>query len=420
MILMLLFSLFWSTNSQSYSDTTRLLSDQLGVNSSYNTATLPLVNQSAVMNVYFHFAIVSIVEINDRKQMFISNGFLNLRWFDEIVVWDPSVYNGVTYIHPHPKTLWRPRCILVNTLDERDIFKDDYSPLVVHHTGHTEWTPGSIFPVACKLSLEKFPFDRQECAIVLMSMSFNETELVFTPENNSVDMTYFVANGEWEIVRSNITIQTNSYNSKFVISFQLKRRPEFFIIITIIPVVLLSAMNVLVFLIPIESGENIGYGITVTLALTVFLSRLADMTPRNSDVMALVTFYLMTLLVMSIVYTVLAIKVQMLFRNDKNIQNMPITDVSKKMKSSKKDKIGLPQSNRVSSNTSEIGIDSEEGTRPRCEGSLERTYDGMRTCEGLELNGNKMAAKRLNKVCLIVFSTFWVIVTVTFLVSVAF
>ena len=60
----------------------------------------------------------------------------------------------------------------------------------------------------------------------------------------------------------------------------MKRRPGFFIVNIVMPVVLLSALNIMVFLIPVDSGEKISYGITVLLALSVFLSIVADMLPR--------------------------------------------------------------------------------------------------------------------------------------------
>jgi hypothetical protein len=54
------------------------------------------------------------------------------------------------------------------------------------------------------------------------------------------------------------------------IYLKLKRQPMFFVLNLILPVCLMSILNIFVFLLPADSGERVGYAITVLLAIAVF------------------------------------------------------------------------------------------------------------------------------------------------------
>ena len=62
-------------------------------------------------------------------QTFVCNGFMPFYWTDERLTWDPSLYGNKVRIHPKVKDVWKPRVILINTVDRRDVFEDDYAPI---------------------------------------------------------------------------------------------------------------------------------------------------------------------------------------------------------------------------------------------------------------------------------------------------
>ncbi|GFN86565.1 acetylcholine receptor subunit alpha-like [Plakobranchus ocellatus] len=118
--------------------------DALLNSSRYNPEMRPLLNQSDIMYVDSVFELVSIVEINDVVQSFHCNGFLGLRWYDEVrrrqwsveaqltikdelITWDPAEYGGEIAISPKVQDVFRPRMVMLNTLEDRDLFEDDYA-----------------------------------------------------------------------------------------------------------------------------------------------------------------------------------------------------------------------------------------------------------------------------------------------------
>ncbi|GFO48629.1 acetylcholine receptor subunit alpha [Plakobranchus ocellatus] len=80
----------------------------------------------------------------------------------------------------------------------------------------------------------------------------------------------------------------------------LKRRPAFFVINILLPVNLIAILDILVFLIPIESGERIGVSLTVLLSQTVYMSITSTYLPTASDSIPLVVFFLMIMTVMAV------------------------------------------------------------------------------------------------------------------------
>ena len=64
---------------------------------------------------------------------------------------------------------------------------------------------------------------------------------------------------------------------------QLQRKRTFYVLNTIIPVVMLSLLNVLVFLLPASSGEKMALAVTVLLSFTVYLSIISEVMPKTSE-----------------------------------------------------------------------------------------------------------------------------------------
>jgi len=75
----------------------------------------------------------------------------------------------------------------------------------------------------------------------------------------------------------------------------------------IVPITLLFMLQVLVFLLPAESGERVGYTVTILLAISMFLTLIAGELPRVSEPFPAVCFYLMVVLGLSSAMTVVVI-----------------------------------------------------------------------------------------------------------------
>jgi hypothetical protein len=63
----------------------------------------------------------------------------------------------------------------------------------------------------------------------------------------------------------------------------MKRRTAYYIAGLLLPIGLMNFLQVVVFILPVESGERMGFSITVLLAVAVFLTIIQDKLPEASE-----------------------------------------------------------------------------------------------------------------------------------------
>ncbi|GFR91505.1 neuronal acetylcholine receptor subunit alpha-3 [Elysia marginata] len=415
----------------------------------YNRLQRPLRDQGDVLRVMAMFELVSIVEINDVIQSFKCNGFFGLLWQDELLQWNSSAYGGARAITPGVTSVFLPKMILLNTLGDRDIFEDDNAPLSVSSNGSVIWVPGSIFPTSCRLDLTKFPFDEQHCDIQMIGMNFDANEMQFVVAEKAMRTAFYTPNGQWDITRSSLTTPNITVGwttqSSILVSFDLKRKPASLILSTLLPVVFLSLLNCLVFVIPVDSGEKISYGITVLLALALFMSIMSGMLPSSSESLPLIMYYIFILLAISVLTVVDSIIIVWL--HHKQEASKARTEVSLfiwcrgllKKSTSKKATFNVPSVmakiraphvavgplQRPDESIPESKKKATPGGRPCNVNHLQDIkksrllHPGAKGSEGVA-NGNKykQVAAHLNRISLAVFGLVWFSVTVGFMAAV--
>ncbi|KAK3778453.1 hypothetical protein RRG08_014080 [Elysia crispata] len=408
----------------------KAIHDTLLASTNYNPEQRPLLNQSEVLYVDAIFELVSIVEINDVLQSFKCNGFLGLFWTDEILRWNSSDYGGETVIAPKITSVFRPRLIMLNTMADRDLFEDDYAPLSVFSDGRVSWAPGSIFPASCKLDLTKYPFDEQHCQIEMLTMNFDKSELQFRASTGIIGEQFFTRNGQWDINNMSITTVLENIGfeekSAVLISFSVRRKPTFLVISTLLPIVFLSLLNLLVFVIPVDSGEKISYGITVLLALSVFMSIMSSMLPWSSESMPLLISYIFILMAISVLTVVDSIVIVGLHHMEEKEEK------SQKVKANFK--AALPKINyfrkavaplqKLPSFPDDLRVQDETGVttqytedREPIEKSLPPFPIISKSKEEPTINKFRLIGKYIDMVSLAVFGVIWVSVTLGFMAA---
>ena len=78
-------------------------------------------------------------------------------------------------------------------------------------------------------------------------------------------------------------------NARYI--FNSKESHSMYVIINIIlPILFLNQLNVLVFMLPAESGERVSYSLTVLLSIAVFMTIVGDTLPRTSEPTPLISY----------------------------------------------------------------------------------------------------------------------------------
>ena len=85
-----------------------------------------------------------------------------------------------------------------------------------------------------------------------------------------------------------------------MIVLELERRTAFILYTVISPLILLSVLNVCVFIIPVDSGEKASTSVTLFLSYGVFVSAIRDELPHNSINVSYLMIYIESLLLFSV------------------------------------------------------------------------------------------------------------------------
>ena len=108
-----------------------------------------------------------------------------------------------------------------------------------------------------------------------------------------------------------------------VFELTIRRKPLNVILTVVIPIAMLSILNICVFVLPCESGERAGYAITVFLAFAVFMTIISSSLPEKSDSVSLFSIYLVIQLACSTLITIIALVLINFQFKDDNGDNVP-------------------------------------------------------------------------------------------------
>ncbi|KAL4224138.1 hypothetical protein ACF0H5_017591 [Mactra antiquata] len=192
---------------------------------------------------------------------------------------------------------------------------DAYGKIHVYRNGTIKGWPYIYRTVPIAPNIHYFPFDTQTIRIELYTWTENVDELLLIHENEHNPLVAYEENSEWEMVKHSGNsdkdmINTNYEWSSIKFEFVIRRKWLYPAISMILPVVLTSILNCLVFVLPVESGERITLNISVFLTLAVFLTIINDSLPRNSNGVSILVLYLLLQMVgtvLSIAFTCLVV-----------------------------------------------------------------------------------------------------------------
>ncbi|KAL8560914.1 hypothetical protein ACOMHN_035854 [Nucella lapillus] len=276
------------------------------------------LRQPTVVNISFH--LMSIIAMDTVGQKLVSNSWLQVAWQSDYHTWDPKQYEGVRIITPYVKQMWRPRLAVKNTLKELKGLGEDYIVMILHRHGRVEWYPAERFETFCHVDVSFFPFDRQTCKWQLFSWGQITEEIILKPMLPAINMDTYQENGEWDIMNPNVSETTwmaeNMLFSELIYEVTLQRKPLLLVMTVVLPMMVLSVVNVFVFTIPSEAGERLSYSMTSFLTFGVFMSFIVDLMPSSTETLSMMALSMSCQLILSALYVILCILSLRLFHRD--------------------------------------------------------------------------------------------------------
>ncbi|XP_044736374.1 acetylcholine receptor subunit beta-like 2 isoform X2 [Chrysoperla carnea] len=236
-----------------------------------------------------------------------TNLWVEQKWFDYKLRWDPEEYGGVEMLYVPSEHIWLPDIVLYNNADG-NYEVTLMTKATLKYNGEVLWKPPAIYKSSCEINVEYFPFDEQICMMKFGSWTYNGIQVDLKHMQQiagsnvvkiGIDLSEFYLSVEWDILEVPASRNEEYYPccaepySDITFKITMRRKTLFYTVNLIIPCVGITFLTVLVFYLPSDSGEKVTLCISILLSLTVFFLLLAEIIPPTSLAVPLLGKYLL-------------------------------------------------------------------------------------------------------------------------------
>ncbi|KAF7640023.1 hypothetical protein Mgra_00000468 [Meloidogyne graminicola] len=328
----------------------------------YDNRVRPVLNHSKPTFVNFTMSLYQILAINEKVQSVDLNLWIIQKWYDEFLGWNPNKYGGINdTILPHQK-IWLPDTYLYNSMVMNREETERYINVVVS-TEYWQNKKGAqvifmypaLYRVSCRINILYFPYDQQNCTLIISSWTSDISSIDYQPDSNSVNLYSFIRNEEWEVVSFEIQrvvfilyncnikgvaeiFEKNKKNTqKFVCcpepwvllhaSLIVRRKPLYYIVNLVLPTSVITLVAVTGFFTPAstsnERREKLSLGIDSLLAMSILMMMVSEQMPTTSDYLPLFGIFYLSIIL--IIFTGTLITAFVLNVHLQKIYNKPIS-----------------------------------------------------------------------------------------------
>ncbi|XP_069118191.1 neuronal acetylcholine receptor subunit alpha-2-like [Argopecten irradians] len=285
--------------------------------SGYNKEMRPIHDQDGVFTLKLDMYLLSIKDFDEVSGTLNVLGAFMVIWKDVSLVWDPSLYGGLNQLYVGQNHIWLPKLYNLKASNQFSAILDPDMTVKIGYDGTVIWSPGGFFDVKCSPDVSYFPFDTQTCSIQLTAWGYTHTVIDLKTQKSEIYINFYETNGEWALDKTSTgTYLLGSY-SIATFNITISRLPAFHVVNTLMPIYLLLLMNPLVFVLPCDSGERVGFSLTVFLTFTVFITIINSVLPANSDSMSKLSYFIFIVLVVSgVIATINILQLRMYHKDE--------------------------------------------------------------------------------------------------------
>lgn len=228
------------------------------------------ITGTAKSKLELSFAVLTIYGMDITRQTVTTGSYMKLSWLDESLAWNPDDYCNVSVVDVSSDVIWTPRVVIINSVNLQDVLSG-VSTLRLNSSGGVYVQVPLFLDTACSLDLTDFPFDEQFCPVILHAFAEN-VDWRFVKDIDIKSLADFLdLSSEWNLVsvEEDLLLLHGDLEPKFVL--RLKRKTTYYTVFLVFPMVMTSYVNVLIFVVPAESGEKLSYLVTVFVSTSVYL-----------------------------------------------------------------------------------------------------------------------------------------------------
>jgi hypothetical protein len=267
---------------------------------SHKKSVMPMESQWKPLTVGIKFylnSITSFKEVDETMSLQVSSLLI---WNDPSLSWNPGSYAGIDTTSVPSENIWIPPIFVVNRVDKMEGLGSKTSFYTsISYTGDVYYSPGDVIDITCPTDISKFPFDTQRCVVYVLAWGTNTNTLNFTSIEANAKLDYFSPNSDWTLQEHSTNVEEWHSQSVFKVTLQVKRQPLYYTVMVVIPTLLFAVLNPLVFLLPVESGERVGFSVTILLSYAIFLTLVSSSVPATSNPMCVLLIIMVIIIIIS-------------------------------------------------------------------------------------------------------------------------
>ena len=267
----------------------------------YDQRIRPRKNLSESVEVSMSFTIESVTDFDVAGQTLRFMGYFDFFWTDELIVWEPKDYGNLRGISFPIEHIWSPIFLYTIAYDGRGEIYNTRDVVTYTFEGSASWSAEGMYNVICDVNIKYYPFDKQTCNMRVYVDSSTRNSIDLIALRNTGSMEDYTLNSEWKLLNVTLEKQDSKSLAIIMISLELERRTEFIFYTVVAPLILLSILNIGVFIVPVNSGEKASIAVTIFLSYGVFSSIIISDLPHHSLNVSYLLLYLLTLLIISVV-----------------------------------------------------------------------------------------------------------------------
>lgn len=281
--------------------------------SNYNVNVRPTFNGSEKTDIYYTFYMKSIHSFTESTGKFSITGLVAFVWRDPRISWSTShpPYDIISATFFQAHEVWSPNFVLANGFGQIRTLGAADNSIYFNSTGIAGMYIADMFETTCLSDVTLYPFDSQDCHIEIAPWSVDDTKIRFITPTSQISLQLYTINGMWELDEAITYVSKGSFEH-IVFTLHFHRRSLYHVVLFVIPPCVLSLIPSMVFFIPVESGERLGFSITSLLSLLLYQTAIASRLPESSlpgiSILILKTFAEFLLGCIILVMTVFAIR----------------------------------------------------------------------------------------------------------------
>lgn len=218
---------------------------------------------------------------------------------------------------PPQGDIWKPDLVLGNGFKKFEELGGHFYYIDIDYTGSIFWQPFQVFETHCSMDTTYFPYDKEVCEIVFVVWSYSVNEVEIRKSDDGIDLSAYEESGVWEIIQTDVKVSKSSIDSKVTFSIHIKRKPLYYVLNVIVPILFLGMLTILVFVLPVDAGEKMSYAMTVFLSFAVFLTIINTQLPVSSDSTSILSIYLLLQMSMGVLVLVItALQIRLHHRDE--------------------------------------------------------------------------------------------------------